>query len=276
MLRRMQILPMVLSFTVLALVLVPGGASAQPPRTLRAAAEQAAAMGVPAAPVEELVRRWEERGYPATAGLAVLATITGAVREDLPASPLLQKAMEGLAKGVPPERIAAVVDQRAGTLREANQLLVTGAPDLMHAEANHRALQALADALFQGAARDDLERVVRQAAEGRGAEGVRWVEAVSDAVAGMIASGVRSAEAADLAMLRLARAGSPEEVRHLAGEALALRRAGVSPSQLVERLRGGVERQTPPSLGPPAGRSPDRPHRPPGPSPRPPLRLPAR
>src|SRR5437899_12071280 len=47
-----------------------------------------------------------------------------AAREDLPTEPLVQKALEGGAKRVPPQQIAAAGQVMLGQLRDARELLV--------------------------------------------------------------------------------------------------------------------------------------------------------
>lgn len=268
-----------MTLPLIAVLLVPP-AYAQLSATMAASANQAIAAGAPASEMQDLVSRWERRGYPARPGLAVIEAITQAARDDLPTEPLLQKAMEGLAKGVSPERIAVVVEHRARTLREARALLDIASPDVPgHQPGRDRAIHALADALFQGASRDDLARTVRRVRSDKGAESARWVEAAADAVAGLMSSGIPSKEAADLATLKLRQSSVPAEMRQLSGQALALRRNGLSPPQVVEQLRRTVEGGRPsgsPSMEPPPAGPPTTPRPPLGPLPRPSIRPPAR
>ncbi|MBI3003600.1 MAG: hypothetical protein HYY54_08330 [candidate division NC10 bacterium] len=240
------------------------------PASMAEAVEQAIAAGVPAGPVRDLAGRWEGRGLPTRAGVAVLAAVTQSAREGLPSLSLLQKATEGLSKGAPPERIAEVVERRARALREAQRVLQAGMPDLAGGrEARERALEAVADALFQGAPGATLQRIVERAAAGRGAEGARWIEAAADSLVSLMSSGLPAGQASDLVILRLREAPSPEAVRQLAAEALALRRTGLSPGQAAARLRRDLEGIDPrPGL--------PRPPVSPVPTPIPPIRLPTR
>ncbi|HWP34173.1 MAG TPA: hypothetical protein VNM66_01120, partial [Thermodesulfobacteriota bacterium] len=127
---------------------------------LTAAARDAVAAGADAALVEELVGRWAGRGYPESDGTAVLAAIADSARQGLPTTPLVQKTIEGLAKGVPPQQIAQAVGRRARALREAAGVLeevLRGVPQ--DGPGRARALHAVADALFQGAAADLVRTV---------------------------------------------------------------------------------------------------------------------
>lgn len=242
--------------------------------SLAEAVQQAIAAGAPAAPVRDLASRWEAKGLPTRTGVAVLAAITGSVREGLPGLTLLQKATEGVAKGAPPERIAEVVERRARALRDARRILETAVPHgAAEREGRERALEALADALFQGTPREVLQGVAQRTAAGRGVEGTRWVEAAADAIVGLMSSGLPAGQAGDLVILRLREAPSPEAVRQLAAEALTLRRAGLSAGEAAERLRRGLER-TDPRAGSPV--APPRPPVSPVPAPIPPIRPPMR
>jgi hypothetical protein len=65
----------------------------------------------------------------ATTRAAVQSTLDGAARDSLPLGALRSKVLEGVAKGVPPERIAVVVTDLAGELRAARAALREGLPD---------------------------------------------------------------------------------------------------------------------------------------------------
>lgn len=67
-------------------------------------------------------RRLSERLDPA-AVRAVTAVIDSATREGLPAEPLIQKALEGGAKRIPPDRIVAAVSALRGALGQARDAI---------------------------------------------------------------------------------------------------------------------------------------------------------
>lgn len=106
----------------MALLLGPVvGAGAQPAAVDQLVAEGAQA-GVNRALMEQVVRRAEQAGYTADQTAQLLRPAVGLAQERLPADGVLQKALEGLAKRVPPPRIQPVLQriqtstQQAGTL----------------------------------------------------------------------------------------------------------------------------------------------------------------
>src|SRR5256712_10467791 len=70
------------------------------------------------------VRGRLEGRVPTLAMPVVDSLVQGAAREDLPTEPLVQKALEGGAKRVPPQQIAAAGQVMLGQLRDARELLV--------------------------------------------------------------------------------------------------------------------------------------------------------
>jgi len=63
---------------------------------------------------------------PEAAVATIDSLVSSAVGSGLPAEPLVQKALEGGAKGAPADRIIAAVSARAGELRAAQALLLRG------------------------------------------------------------------------------------------------------------------------------------------------------
>jgi len=70
------------------------------------------------------VRGRLEGRVPTLAIPVVDSLVQVAAREDLPTEPLVQKALEGGAKRVPPQQIAAAGQVMLGQLRDARELLV--------------------------------------------------------------------------------------------------------------------------------------------------------
>ncbi len=200
------------------------------------AVKQAIAAGAPSEPLQQLVARWEKQRYPTGPGLVVIKTIAQVASDGLPTEPVIQKAMEGLAKNVIAELIGKVVEHRAQTLRIARNLLdikLVGT----ESQERSRAIQALSDALAQGASHDDLEKSIQQVAMVKGANQLQWIEAVADSVAGLLSSGIDSRLATEITIGKFGDAKSPDDLRQLAGYALALQHKGLPPSQIVEQLR---------------------------------------
>lgn len=82
-----------------------------------------------------------------------LSVIDAGVREGLPRGLLIDKAMEGVAKGMPPEVVLAAVDTFAAELRDAASVVGPGAEPV--------ALEKAADALRRGVGRELLMRLGR-------------------------------------------------------------------------------------------------------------------
>ena len=98
-----------------------------------------------------------EGRVPATAIPTLDSLITIATAEGLPTPPLIQKAIEGGAKHVPPERIVDAVTLNIEQLRQARALLERAgdAPPITGAE-----MTAVASALKRGLSPSLVERVV--------------------------------------------------------------------------------------------------------------------
>ena len=86
-----------------------------------------------------------------------LSVIDAGVRDGLPRGLLIDKAMEGVAKGMSPEVVLAAVDTFAAELRDAASVLGPGAAPI--------ALEKAADALRRGVGRELLMRLGRDRAD---------------------------------------------------------------------------------------------------------------
>jgi len=82
---------------------------------------------------------------------ALLAPLLDACGEKLPLAPIEDKLAEGLAKNVPPERIAPVLGQRVADYRRGRVLLTTGRGD-----ATPEALTVVGEGLAMGASEADF------------------------------------------------------------------------------------------------------------------------
>jgi len=84
---------------------------------------QALKAGVPAADLKIIVSRSRERGMAGPAVRELIGTAARAAREDLPLQPVLDRMEQGLAKGVPAERITAATRQLVEYLAIAGPLV---------------------------------------------------------------------------------------------------------------------------------------------------------
>jgi hypothetical protein len=128
-----------------------------------AAASAAAAQSVSAADREALVRLRVDRGGSAGEVDALLRHADEAAAKGLPSAPLANKIREGLAKGHDPQRIEAVVRQMASQLEAADRLLRE--MDRRAADpGGEAAVTLLAEALGGGVTADEVRQLGRQAA----------------------------------------------------------------------------------------------------------------
>lgn len=199
------------------------------------------------------------QSFPDGAADEIGRIVADAEAEGIPAGPVVGKALEGAAKGVPADRVVSAVSAYADRIREASGLLPQGAPT--------DGLVAGADALRRGA-RPEAVRDVGGRADGATPEALvvlgdlteagvpagRAVEVVTEALArGRRGEGMLAMPAA---VRRLTRQGTPPGraaravARTLAGEGPP---SGVPPVQLPPQAGGPP---VPPGSGPPDGAGP--------------------
>ena len=165
----------------------------------------------PPDPAAEIAARAAELGVAAQ---PLLAPVQEARRLGLPAEPVADKVLEGLAKGVAPDRVAAVAGALLARLAEADALLAGArAAGLAPVPDRAGALADLAQALRAGVDRPSLEALVAAAREAR--SGAEAVTAAARALGQLSRRGVAPAEALPLGR---ALARQPRE----AGEVAAL------------------------------------------------------
>lgn len=110
--------------------------------------------GPPAAQAQTEVAEQLGEAFPAEVARRIGEIVRAAEDEGVPPSLLVDKALEGAAKGAPPERVLETVTTLARELREAR--VVVGP------EAGPEALSAAADALRKGADRAELRALAER------------------------------------------------------------------------------------------------------------------
>jgi hypothetical protein len=220
---------------------------------------------VPAAAQEDAATRQAKMEriraeLPPEVAEGIAETVRRAESEGLPVEPILDKALEGAAKGVPPARVGSAVSAYADRLQRAAGSLEgrPGRDDLV----------AASEALRRGAPDDAVRQVGRQAGSDRAAALV--------VLGDLVEAGVPAGDAVDVVdtALRQGRRGEgllaiPGVIRRLQREgtppglaARAVARtmagkgppAGVPPVQLPPQAAGGPP--VPPGQGPPPGKGP--------------------
>jgi hypothetical protein len=99
---------------------------------------------------------------PAAALPAIDSLIAVAVAESLPSEPLIQKALEGSAKGMPPDRLVNGVRRGLVQLREARVIVTRTTPDQSAPEGH---VAAVAAALARGLSPAVVERLLTAASD---------------------------------------------------------------------------------------------------------------
>lgn len=217
------------------------------------------ALSAPAAGQEADGMDRVRQSFPAEAADEIARIVEDAGATGLPAGPVVGKALEGAAKGVPPDRVVSAVSAYADRLREAAGLLPEGVPP--------DGLVAGADALRRGADPEAVREVAGRAGGATpealvvlgdlteaGVPADRAVEVVTEA----LARGRRGQAllAMPAAVRRLTRQGTPPG-RAARAVAMALAGngppSGVPPVQLPPQAGGPP---VPPGAGPPEGKGP--------------------
>lgn len=133
------------------------GAAAQPASVDQLMTEGTQA-GVDPALMEQVVRRAERAGYTADQTAQLLRPAVSLAQEQLPASGVLQKALEGLAKRVPPPRVQPVLQRIQTSTQQAGTLISAWAQ-----QPAARAMMGEGTASLNPAARDQLIQSAAQA-----------------------------------------------------------------------------------------------------------------
>lgn len=161
-----------------------------------------------------------------------------AAERGAPADPLLDKALEGAAKGVPADRIAPALETFARRLERSAGLV--GRP------AGPDAVVAGADALSRGVPAEEVRRVARSAPAGG--------RAVPLVVLGdLVEAGVPARSAADVVREAVRGGRSQQELLRIPARVRRMIRQGVPPSRAAGRAPGPPGRAGPPADVPAGG-----------------------
>lgn len=150
-----------LAALVLASALVSGTAFAQSGASLETLATRAVEAGADGDVVRSVVDRAQAARLPPDATADLLRPAIRLAEQDLPSTPVLHKALEGIAKRVPPPRMASVLQQlqshtqQAGTvvvpwLQRADVQALMGTDDAVPRDVRHRLIVNVAQSQQQG------------------------------------------------------------------------------------------------------------------------------
>ncbi|MFW5951062.1 MAG: hypothetical protein ACOCVZ_02990 [Gemmatimonadota bacterium] len=163
---------------------------------------------------------------PGPAVQEIEARLQSAIEHELPVDPLLDKAVEGIAKGVPAARISAAVEQLTQQLGRARALLGNGAPPAAVD------VTAVADALRRGVPESAVRRLAQRARPGEPL--ALAVHTVGD----LMDRGVPGEQAMEVVEAWRGRGGGPDELRQLPAAVERLIRMGVLPEHAAAAVTG--------------------------------------
>lgn len=209
-----------------------------------------AILAAPAAAQDDPRVRLRE-AFPADALSRIEQVLADAEAAGLPAAPLLDKALEGAAKGVPPDRVVAALDAYSGRLARAGAAL---GPERSPGE-----LVAGADAMRRGVPENTLGALARDHA------GDLSVPLV--VLGDLMDAGVPVTRAYDVVRIAMERGSPPDRMLGIPGAVRRLIREGRLPDQAASAVARAFERgppgagmrngpPVPPGAGPPDGRGP--------------------
>src|SRR5438876_1882045 len=186
---------------------------------------------------------------------AVRGIAADAAARGLPVDPLVQKAIEGAAKGVPADRVIAAVRTLAGRLGEAREAVRAGGV----AAPSGDVVEGGADALNAGISPRQVSALVRVSQPPQD-------PALPLRVAATVAAlGVPPTQALELVQGTISAGRSPSDLLGLPGEVQAGVARGATPAQAaagLARAAGGTPPGRIPDWVPPGQRKPRNPHKP--------------
>jgi len=186
---------------------------------------------------------------------AVRDIAADAAAHGLPVDPLVQKAIEGGAKGVPGDRVIAAVRALAGRLAEAKEAVSEAGV----AAPSGDVVEGGADALNAGLSRSQVGELVRVSQPPQDPGLTLRVAAT------LAALGVPAAQALQLVQGMISAGRSPSDLLGLPGQVQAGVARGATPAQAaagLARAAGGPPPGRAPDWVPPGQRKPHNPHRP--------------
>lgn len=178
---------------------------------------------------QETPRERARSALPAEVFQEIDALATRAERDGIPSEPLFNKALEGLAKHVPPDGLLPAVNRYAVRLREARGAFEEYATGPL--------IVAGADALQRGVGADALRRL------GRGEEGGPGPSPVAVLVlADLVEDGVPADRALGVLQEALRMRAREREVLGISAQVRQLMRQGQSPQEAAEQVRRALQR----------------------------------
>lgn len=254
--------PAVLTAALLALLgmaMLPFVALAQSPEEL---VRRGVAAGADAELLAELRDRAAGAGLDAAATARLLGPGVELAERELPSRAVLQKGLEGVSKGVPADRIAAVQERLQGAVERAAGLVdpwlerpgvrarLGGAVEDADSEEGTRAtvVEGVGLGLAQGAPEEALRALLDRLPEGVARERIAALEVAvgAEVMADLPLARTRPGLAAEVVANALDAGFGPAELRELPGAMQAAERRGELPADAVARAAiGGMQADLP-------------------------------
>src|SRR5215813_214581 len=242
-----------LSQAVEAMKLSPEGKA-----LLRAKGTEVIRAGVAENEVAGLIQRGVGRGVPPAELVRLLDVVAQAKRQDLPVGPVLDKVKEGLAKRVPPARIAGVAERLAGELATSRDLVRRAEQKGIRVESRgerERATEAVADALGKGVSPKDLEDLSRGIAHSSERVTMSRLQAGAQVTADLVSMGLSPRDATETVGAAVTRGLSQRDIERLRERMGQELKRGGSAENGAKRLREAIRSERPDDR---SERGPDR------------------
>jgi uncharacterized protein (DUF2267 family) len=209
--------------------------------------------GVAERDVADVIRQGTIRGVQTPELIRLLDVVAEAKRRGLPPGPVVDKIKEGLAKRVPPERIASVASRITGDLAGARDLVSRAEQAGVRVEApgdRERAVEAVADVLGRGVPPSEVEELAGRIgrSSSRGATMSR-LEASAQVTADLVAMGLSPRAASETVGAALARGMNQRDIERLRERLAQELRRGESPEDGAARLREQIHSERPETRG---------------------------
>src|SRR5437879_1251821 len=210
-------------------------------------------LGLSEGDVAELIRRGVRRGLQAGDLAPLLEVVAEVKRQDLPVGPVLDKVKEGLAKGVPPERIGTAASRISRELATARDLIRQAEREGVRVEkarTREKAIKAVADALGRGVPPREVEKLSRHVASSARREGaMSLLDEGVEVTADLVSMGLSPQDATETVAAAISQGLGRHDIEQLRkGLARELKR-GASPEEgarrLREELRSGLREDRP-------------------------------
>ena len=202
-------------------------------------------LGVSALGAQERARERARETLPAEVFRGIETRAQEAARNGTPTDPLFSKALEGMAKRVPADRIVSAVTAYAQRLREAQGAFGPGVGEPV--------VVAGADALQRGVEVQALRQLGRGGPEGQGGQGQGPGPSPMAVLvlADLVEAGVPAERALGVVHEALRQRTREQEMLGLTGQVRHLMRQGQTPQEAAEQVRRALQRGRGGGMAPP-------------------------